>query len=105
MWGCVTGATGEKQLHGSPEERSIVHALGDERPFLLQLFLDRIERVLLRHRHVPETTRERHIIRVGHARWECRCACGCWWGGHGYVCGGIVNSLGLVTFFAALFVI
>jgi hypothetical protein len=55
--GGATGKMEREQLHGSPEERSIVHALGVERLFLLQLFLDRIERVLLWHCHVPKTTR------------------------------------------------
>ena len=79
-------------FHGSPEERSIVHALGYERPFLLQLFLDRIERVLLRHRQVPKTARQRHIIWVGYAGREWGCACGCWCGGHGQcVCSLVVS--------------
>lgn len=100
-------------LHGSPEERSIVHALGDERPFLLQLFLDRIERVLLRHRQVPKTAGQRHVIRVGYAWWKCRCACGCWCGGHGqYVCVCVVcvrvrwyrERSGACVIFTALFV-
>jgi|SRR5712671_6563096 len=68
----------------SPEERRIIHALGDKRTLLLYLLPDLLERVLLRYCQVPKTARQRHIIWVGDAwrEWGCACGCGC---GHGIV--------------------
>ena len=70
----------------APEERRVVHAVGDEGALCLELLLEGVERVLLGDGEVAEAAGERLVVGVGDAVGERgRARGGGCWGRHGGV--------------------